>query len=147
MIGIHFCPNCGASIDGDRKTCPSCGTLLIDDRTEQNTGAVPPLEQSPYSQQGGIPGFNNPAYYDYYNRNVKRTGGYDGCAVAGMVLGIISIILCCFSWVDAALGVTGIVLSVFGMKSCKFKGCAVAGLICSIAGTLLGLLMLIVMMN
>ncbi|MGN0630708.1 MAG: zinc-ribbon domain-containing protein [Ruminococcus sp.] len=156
MIGIYFCPNCGASIDGDRKTCPNCGTILVKDQAEQNVGAVPPVQngqqtppfqQSPYSQPGGNPYFNNPAYYDYYNRNVKRTGGYDGCAIAGMVLGIISIMLCCFSWFDAVLGVTGIVLSAFGMKSYKYKGCAVAGLVCSIAGTLLALVMLIAMLN
>lgn len=156
MFGIYFCPECGASIDGERKTCPCCGAVLVKDQAEQNFGAVPPVQndqqfppfqQSPYSQPGFDQYPNNPVQYQNYNSPAKNNGAADGCAITGMVLGIVSVVLCCLSWFDAVVGIAGIILSVFGMKSYKFKGCAVAGLVCSIAGTLLAVFVLLAMFD
>lgn len=159
MLGIYFCPDCGASIDGDRKTCPCCGAILIKDERQQNFGAVPPVntnqqgqpfqqgQQNPFGQPGFGPFPQNPMQYESYSQPVRNDGAADGCAITGMVLGIVSIVLCCLSWLDALVGIAGIILSALGIKSYKYKGCAIAGLACSIAGTLLAFVMILAMLN
>ncbi len=68
-------------------------------------------------------------------------------AVASLVLGIISIVLAIFGagyqWIGVLLGVAGIVLGVLGKKDPAQAGLAKAGMICSIIGTALSLLLFI----
>ena len=68
-------------------------------------------------------------------------------AIASLVLGIISIVLALFGagfqWVGILLGIAGIVLGVLGKKEPEQAGLAKAGMICSIVGTALSLLIYI----
>lgn len=142
MDGIHFCPECGASIEGNRKTCPNCGALLDKGSSMQGQGNIPPNGnnmQTPFSQPGFNQFPNNAMQYESYNQYSQNDGASNGCAITGLILGILSILVCCFSWFDAILGIAGIILSSLGVKSYKYKGCAIAGLVCSIAGTLLAI--------
>lgn len=66
--------------------------------------------------------------------------------VASLVLGIISIIIGLFSggglgWLGAVAGIIGIILGVQGKKKAEYQGVSSAGLICSIIGTALCMLM------
>lgn len=148
MSNILFCPNCGASIEGNKSCCPCCGTSITDSQNIHNSQQVPPQQQNQFGQQnpfmqqspfGQMP--QNPLQYENYNQYQKNDGAYTGCAVAGMILGILSIIMCCTFWFDILLGIAGLVLSIIGLKSTKSNGCAIAGIICSIAGTLFALVM------
>ena len=66
----------------------------------------------------------------------------NGMAIAGLVLGIVSLVFSFFiGWLGLIAGVVGIVLSVKGRQSEK-KGLGTAGLVCSIIGTVLSLLTL-----
>lgn len=62
-------------------------------------------------------------------------------AVASLVLGIIAIVcgifLAGFQWVGAIVGVIGIVLGAQGRKNPEKQGIATAGLVCSIIGFVL----------
>lgn len=151
MADISFCPNCGAPVEGERNTCSCCGAILREAKNQQQEfGATPPLD-SLFNQQGfgNVPPPQNqfsgqnfgqtpphPMQYENYNQYAQNDGAYNGCAIAGLVLGIISIVMCCLLWLNIILGIAGIVLSIVGFKSFKYKGCAIAGLVCSIAGTL-----------
>ena len=57
----------------------------------------------------------------------------DALAVVSLVLGIASIVACCYIYVAIPLGIGGIVCSVISKKKQK-SGLATAGLICSIIG-------------
>lgn len=60
-------------------------------------------------------------------------------AIVSLVLGIISILCgCCFAWIGCLFGIGGIVCAVLSNKNGK-SGLATAGLICSIAGIVVGL--------
>lgn len=64
--------------------------------------------------------------------------------VASLVLGIIAIAVGLFSfglfgWLGAIIGIVGIILGVLGKKASKQKGLAIAGLVCSIIGTVVSL--------
>lgn len=64
-------------------------------------------------------------------------------AVVSLVLGIISIVLgCCGSWIAIVLGIGGIVCAVMANKEEK-TGMAKAGMICSIIGIILAIVVLI----
>ena len=66
--------------------------------------------------------------------------------VGSLVLGIVSIVVGLFSggglgWLGAIAGIIGIILGVNGKKNEEQKNIASAGMICSIIGTVLCLLM------
>ena len=64
-------------------------------------------------------------------------------AIVSLVLGILAIVCgCCFAWIGCLFGVGGIVCAVLSKKNGK-SGLATAGLICSIAGIVIGLLVTI----
>ena len=68
--------------------------------------------------------------------------------VASLVLGIISLVIGVFSsgalgWLGAILAVVGIVFGAMGRKNPDKKGIATAGLVCSIIGLVLCLLLYI----
>lgn len=59
-----------------------------------------------------------------------------GKAIAAMITGILSIVLCFWSLGGFALGIVGIILGVQGRKSSK-KGMGTVGLVCGIIGLIL----------
>lgn len=64
-------------------------------------------------------------------------------AIVSLILGILSIVLgCCTGWIGALFGVGGIICAVFANKQGK-TGLAKGGLICSIVGIVLGILITI----
>ena len=64
-------------------------------------------------------------------------------AIVSLVLGILSIVLgCCSGWVGALFGIGGVICAVFANKQGN-TGLAKGGLICSIVGIVLGILITI----
>jgi hypothetical protein len=79
-----------------------------------------------------------------YGQPPQEQGG-QGMAIAGMVLGIISLVCCCSGYFALVIGIVGFVLSLIVLVQKKpGKGMAIAGIICaSIAViTILALLMI-----
>ncbi len=73
-------------------------------------------------------------------------GGTNIKAILSLVFGILSIITCCcYGVVGIILGIVGIVMAVLAKKDNmgQFPGMAIAGLVCSIIGILLGAIYLI----
>ncbi len=69
----------------------------------------------------------------------------NGMQIASLVLGIISIVLCCCNGYGAIFAIIGIVLSVLGGKSGK-HGIGTAGLVCSIVGLVFSLIIIVLNM-
>ena len=68
--------------------------------------------------------------------------------VASLVLGILSLVIGVFSsgllgWLGAIMAVVGIVLGAMGRKNPEKRGLATAGMVCSIIGLILCLLLYI----
>ncbi len=125
-MAVLFCPECGASIEGERRYCPICGEAL--QPKEPNRAPEPNFMQSGYTQPG-------------YTQPQVNPDKFNGCAIAGLVLGIISLVTCCTSCIALLVAGAGLTCSILGLRSYSKKGCAVAGLICSIAGLLMSLFM------
>lgn len=73
-------------------------------------------------------------------------GAKPGMAVAGMICGILSIVLCCCSqYITLILAVVGLGLSGYVLAKQKAgTGMAIAGLVCSIFGLLISVCLIIV---
>lgn len=61
-------------------------------------------------------------------------------AIVGMILGIISIPAGCCGWYSLFLGIPGLICSILSRKQGK-SGMSVAGIVCSIIGIIIGVLM------
>lgn len=113
---------------------------------QQNSG-----QQMNYQQNNGQQmNYQQPtAYEQAVNKNnnadkVNYSGGYVqpgtndgsyGMSIAGMILGIVSIVFSCTSCISFVLGVVGVVLSAVALSAnSKGKEMAIAGVVCSIIG-------------
>lgn len=93
------------------------------------------FQQQPFHQQ---PHFQQQPYYQPPKTNGK--------SIATLVLGIVSIII---PYVGFLPGIVGIILGILSLKELKAsgeqgRGLSIAGLICSIIGTLLWLVVLLI---
>lgn len=121
---------------------------------QQNSGQQANYNQSNYRNNNwqadhGRNDHQQTAYEQAVNKNnnadkVNYSGGYVqpgtndgtyGMSIAGMILGIVSIVFSCTSCISFVLGVVGVVLSAVALSANgKGKEMAIAGVICSIIG-------------
>lgn len=67
-----------------------------------------------------------------YGQQPPQGQGSQALAIAGMVLGIISLVCCCTGYIALVIGIVGFVLSLISLIQKKpGKGMAIAGIICS----------------
>jgi hypothetical protein len=111
-----------------------------------------PFANPPGTPYGPPPlGYGAPPPYPYGAPPPPPYHGYpppptgNGKAVAGLVLGILSILLCLLSILDGLLIIPGLVFSLIALSESKSRqgsgrGLAIAGLVCTIVGGLLATL-------
>ncbi len=117
---------------------------------QQNTYQAGP-QQPHYSSQSSFttgqgntysnPGMDYSSQYSSpYDQPVQKPGP-NACQIISLILGILSIICCCFGIVSTIMAVVGIVLAIIGNKNHK-HGVGTGGLVCSIVGLILSLIIL-----
>lgn len=121
--------------------------VTVDTTATEVSSAAEPVQETPAAEQPA----NN---YQDYTANVQPQAAAAApaqaenketnvLAIVSLVLGILSIVLgCCTGWVGALFGIGGIICAVFANKQGK-TGLAKGGLICSIIGIVLGILITI----
>lgn len=77
-----------------------------------------------------------------FNTEVQNNNQTNVLAIVSLVLGIVAIIAGCCGWVGILFGIGGIVCAIFANKQSQ-TGLAKGGLICSIIGIVLGVIMTI----
>jgi hypothetical protein len=112
-------------------------------------GPNPYPQQQPYPQYPQYP-YGAPPPPQFHGYVQPRTG--NGKAIAGMVLGIGSIVLCWLSFFDAVFVVSGLTLSILALNETKQRpdngrGMAIAGLVCSIIGAVLATVLTLVVVH
>lgn len=66
-----------------------------------------------------------------------------GWSVASMVVGIVSVVCCCFGWSGIVLGIGAVLLSIVSRKTLGyFDGMSIAGLVLGIFGLVFGIAMI-----
>lgn len=121
--------------------------LTYDTTSTEVTPAAEPVPESTAEQPAGN--------YQDYTANIEpqvtttvpvqsaENKDTNVLAIVSLVLGILSIVLgCCTGWIGALFGIGGIICAVFANKQGE-TGLAKAGLICSIIGIVLGIIVTI----
>ena len=86
---------------------------------------------------------SQPPVWEVNNNGGKK--GTDTYSLLSMILGILSLVLCCcVNYVPLALGVAAIVLYAMAKKNGTANGMAVAGLVCGIIGVVFGLISVVI---
>lgn len=110
-----------------------------------------PPYQDPYAQSAGQQAYGQQSYYPQLQPNKT-----DGKAVVSLILGILSISTSCSYGFGLIFGIPGLILAMLSRKSTQQQpygtpnsgnnaGLATAGMICSIIGTVLSAIMLIIL--
>ena len=103
--------------------------VTVDTTATEVSSTAEPAQETPAQPQVAV---TTPVQPENKDTNVL--------AIISLVLGILSIVLgCCSGWIGALFGIGGIICAVFANKQGK-SGLAKAGLICSIVGIVLGIL-------
>ena len=120
---MAFCRMCGREIPNDSNLCPFCGTP---------TGANNPVP----------PNIPPSAQVNAYAMPAPKG---NAVAIASMVLGICAMVLFLVPILPIVLGVVGLILGIVGVvgKYKKHKGMAIAGIITSVVGAVINVLILV----
>lgn len=141
------CKNCGAPLEEGTKFCINCGSQVETiERVEAETVSEPEpvktaddfdyykepkTEQTQSNQTYSEPQYQKPQYENYggtYNNGNKQTG--NTLAIVSLVLGILSIVCCCFSALQIILAIGALVTGIISVKSTENgKGMAIAGIV------------------
>jgi hypothetical protein len=127
-----ICKNCNAENDDNSKFCQSCGApLSAPDATQQQTAGTAGQTVQPAS------------YAPQYSQPVQAQANSGSNGTASLVLGIVSILLCCLPIVSTIIAIIGIILSRKNRKNGNKTGVSTAGLVCSIIGLCLSIFWII----
>mgnify|MGYP004655487179 CR=1 FL=1 len=126
--------------------------VTVDTTATEVSFAAEPVQETAQETVQETPAAEQPANnYQDYTSNVQpqvavttpvqpENKDTNVLAIISLVLGILSIVLgCCSGWIGALFGIGGIICAVFANKQGK-SGLSKAGLICSIVGIVLGIL-------
>lgn len=125
-----ICKKCNAENENGAKFCRICGTAL---QTQEQPAEAP----APVPYQTPV----TPAPNPYAAQTTPPSSSGDG--IASMVLGIVSIVLCCIPIVPTICAIIAIILSRKETRAGKRSSCNTAGLVCGIIGLCLSILYLI----
>lgn len=107
---------------------------------QQDVYQQPPVQPTYYQ-----PPVNPQMAYPAYQQAAPLPG--KGLGIAGMILGIVSLVCCCLWYVSGLCAVVGLILSIVSMvqgrKVGKTNGYALAGIICCAIGLLFAAIMLL----
>lgn len=110
-----------------------------------STAGYNPYQQTPNHNSGQS--YTSYQPYNTMSGQAQPSGG-QGLAIAGMICGILSILLCIFAVFDFVLAIPGLILSIIAIsKQDQGKGMAIAGLICSIVGLMLSGIMFLIFIS
>lgn len=87
-------------------------------------------------------GFNPNGMNGGFNPNgMNNMGGGPGLAIASMVLGIVSVTICCGGWIGLIAAILAIILGGVALKKqTRGRGMGIAGVACGIVGVVFYLL-------
>lgn len=118
-------PNNVSSVDGNTPPIPPVNNIPpVGNNIPPMGNNVPPITP------------NNTYGYQMPQPEAPKTAK-DTMALVGMILGIVSLALCCLNLLMLPVAIAGLVLSIIGIKSVRRKGMSIAGIICSALAFLL----------
>ena len=155
-----FCESCGALIPDGQAFCSNCGAAApVQPAPQAAPQPVQPVQQYAEPAPQPVQQYAQPAPQpvqpvQQYAQPVQQAQPVyvqpvvaipaqprksSGMAIAGLIMGIFAIVLCWFPGVNWILGLLGLIFSIIGIakKNGGAKGAAIAGLILTILGVVL----------
>lgn len=99
----------------------------------QNNQNDPNNQFNQYEQ----PNYGQPSYDSIYGMPQPQKQGVGGMSIASLVLGIISVLTCCFG-VGAVFGLVALIFGIVSLVKGRGKGLAIAGIVTGAIGLLFG---------
>lgn len=137
-----YCGKCGSFISDGQSFCGKCGAqvLVSTPQTITDPSLDQPIQPFIQNQVNSQPAFQQTGYQQTINQmSVDQQPKSKALSVAGMVIGIVSIVLFWIPYFNVLIAITGAVLSIVGIvKKNSAKIGAIVGLCCALFGFLLG---------
>ena len=147
-----FCESCGASIPDGQAFCSNCGAAApaqaapVQAAPVQPAPAPAPQPMAQPVQQYAQPAPQpvqqaQPVYVQPVVAVPAQPRKSSGMAIAGLIMGIFTLIFCWVPVVSWILGLLGLIFSIIGIakKNGGAKGAAIAGLVLTILGAIIGI--------
>ena len=118
----NFCSNCGKEILNDDKFCMNCGKSINEKENQIQ------IEQSKNNET--ITQIQQPDN-NVVTQNNNQTKYTNGFGIAGFVISLVSLLICCgsFSWLSLIFSIIGLVNA--NKNNGEGKGLSIAGIIIS----------------
>lgn len=151
-----FCESCGASIPDGQAFCSNCGAAAPAQAAPAQAAPVQatpvqpapapapqPMAQpvQPVQQYAQPVQQAQPVYVQPVVAVPAQPRKSSGMAIAGLIMGIFTLIFCWVPVVSWILGLLGLIFSIIGIakKNGGAKGAAITGLVLTILGAILGI--------
>lgn len=151
-----FCESCGASIPDGQAFCSNCGAAAPAQAAPAQAAPVQatpvqpapapapqPMAQpvQPVQQYAQPVQQAKPVYVQPVVAVPAQPRKSSGMAIAGLIMGIFTLIFCWVPVVSWILGLLGLIFSIIGIakKNGGAKGAAITGLVLTILGAILGI--------
>ena len=145
-----FCESCGSQVPDGQAFCSNCGKPVAQP-VQPAAQPVQPVQQ--YAQPVAQPVYTQPvaqpqpvvqvqpAPVVVVQQQPAKRG--NGMATAGLVFGILTLVFCWIPFLNWFLGLLGLIFSIVGVarKNVGGKGAAIAGLILTILGSIIGFIL------
>lgn len=152
-----YCESCGSLIPNGETFCRNCGAQVRQAAAPQPVAQpvaqpVQPVYQQPVYQQPVQPVYQQPIYQQpayqravYQQPQLREPTRINGAATAGLIFGILTLVFCWVPFLNFILGLFGLIFSIVGMsrKNAGGKGRAIAGLVCTLLGSVVTVLYII----
>ncbi len=136
-----FCKNCGATNGDNAAFCVNCGAALTEETVVLNEQ---PVKEQPAYEQPAQP--VQPVYTQPVAPIQNTVVPGKGMGTASLVLGILSLTICCGATLPAIIGLILGIISAKNAKDAGMKnGTATAGIICSAIGLAFAVIFIAVM--
>ncbi len=138
-----FCESCGSSVPDGQAFCSNCGAPV--NQAAPQAAQAQPVYQQPVAQPVQ-PVYQQPVVAQPVVQPVivqQPAAKSSGLAIAGLIMGIFTLIFCWVPVVGFILGILGLIFSIAGIakKNGGAKGAAIAGLVMTIIGAIISVVM------
>ena len=133
-----FCESCGSSVPDGQAFCSNCGARVTQ-AAPQAAPAQPVYQPVAQPVQPVYQPIAQPAVQPVMVQQPKSSG----MAIAGLIMGIFTLVFCWVPVVGFILGILGLIFSIVGItkKNGGAKGAAIAGLVMTILGAIISVIM------
>jgi hypothetical protein len=137
-----FCESCGSQVPDGQSFCSNCGAPVVQAAPQPAAQPAQPVYQQPVAQPVQPVVQVQPVVVQA--AQPAPAAKSSGLAIAGLIMGIFTLIFCWVPVVGFILGVLGLIFSIAGIakKNGGAKGAAIAGLIMTIIGAIISVVML-----